>query len=159
MRSVEIWSGGQTGADRAAFDAALELGFAIRGWIPRGRRAEDGAISLSYPNLQETVSDDYDDRTARNVRDTDATLILGFGPLVGGTARTAQVARELGRPMLVLDLRSTDVEVAANAITRWLDSDTAIARLNVAGPRASQAPQLYELGRAVLRQALGASNA
>jgi hypothetical protein len=32
----KIISGGQTGADRAALDAALELGFEIGGWMARG---------------------------------------------------------------------------------------------------------------------------
>jgi Circularly permutated YpsA SLOG family len=46
-RKVErIVSGGQTGADRAALDTARELGIATGGWVPRGRRAEDGAIPV-----------------------------------------------------------------------------------------------------------------
>jgi hypothetical protein len=34
-------SGGQTGADRAALDVALELKIRCGAWCPKGRRAED----------------------------------------------------------------------------------------------------------------------
>ena len=40
----KIISGAQTGADRGGLDAALERGFPIGGWVPRGRKAEDGTI-------------------------------------------------------------------------------------------------------------------
>jgi len=40
----KIISGGQTGVDRGALDAALEAGFACGGWCPEGRQAEDGEI-------------------------------------------------------------------------------------------------------------------
>ncbi len=38
----KIISGGQTGADRAGIDVAIELGIPHGGWIPKGRRAENG---------------------------------------------------------------------------------------------------------------------
>ena len=77
----KIISGAQTGADRAALDAALALGLPIGGWVPRGRRAEDGPVPDRYPNLRETDTDDYETRTRWNVQDADATLILSHGPL------------------------------------------------------------------------------
>ena len=41
---TEIRSGGQTGVDRAALDAAIDAGIVRGGWCPAGRRAEDGPI-------------------------------------------------------------------------------------------------------------------
>lgn len=41
---VKVVSGGQTGVDRAALDAALVAGFPCGGWCPAGRLAEDGEI-------------------------------------------------------------------------------------------------------------------
>src|SRR5436305_1193025 len=82
-----IFSGGQTGVDRAALDVALELGIPCSGWCPRGRRAEDGTIPPRYP-LQETRSLAYPVRTRWNVRDSDGTLILTRGRPDRGTALT-----------------------------------------------------------------------
>ena len=72
---AKLISGGQTGVDRAALDAALAAGLPIGGWCPKGRLAEDGVIPLRYP-LQETPSQQYAQRTRWNVRDADGTLIL-----------------------------------------------------------------------------------
>ena len=75
----KIISGGQTGTDRAALDAALllasQLGITIGGYCPKGRLAEDGKISDKYP-LIETRFANYLQRTKWNVRNSDATLIL-----------------------------------------------------------------------------------
>jgi len=87
-----IISGGQTGVDRGALDAAARLGIAHGGWCPRGRRAEDGEIPERY-RLRETPSRRYAQRTAWNVRDSDATLVLIEGDLAGGTALTVRLAR------------------------------------------------------------------
>src|SRR5512135_124388 len=100
---ARIVSGGQTGVDRAALDAARQLGLECGGWCPRGRRAEDGKVASGYP-LRETPSEDYAQRTEWNVRDSDATLVLTHGRPAGGTALTIAVARRLGKPLLVLDL-------------------------------------------------------
>ena len=149
MRLSEIWSGGQTGVDRAAWDAARELGLDIGGWVPKGRRAEDGTIPLIYDGLQETASAEYGERTTLNVRDTDATLILVRGALEGGSAFTRDEAVRLSRPCLVADLRSRERAVVAS-IRSWL-AQTPGTRLNVAGPRA---PELYPLAKAVLVRVL-----
>ena|SRR5688572_6575374 len=101
---ARIVSGGQTGADRAALDFALERGIPIGGWVPKGRLAEDGAIPERYAGLVETGSTDPAVRTARNVRDSDATLILSHGPLEGGSLFTWREATRLGRAVLHLDL-------------------------------------------------------
>ena len=73
----KIISGGQTGVDRGTLDACIEKTFPCGGWCPLGRLAEDGIIPDIYP-LSETQEEDYAIRTQKNVRDTDATLLL-FG--------------------------------------------------------------------------------
>ena len=40
----KIISGGQTGANRAAFDVAIKFNFLIGGWIPKKRKTEDGRL-------------------------------------------------------------------------------------------------------------------
>ena len=86
---MKIISGGQTGVDRGALDAAVETGIECGGTCPAGRIAEDGIIPEKYP-LTELDSTVYSDRTRKNVIDSDATLIVHFGQLAGGTAFTRQ---------------------------------------------------------------------
>ena len=101
-----IVSGGQTGVDRAALDAARTTGVRSGGWCPKGRRAEDGTIPTQY-SLQETPSEDPAQRTEWNVRDSDGTLVLTLGEPTGGTALTVETAARLGKPCLILDLTQT----------------------------------------------------
>jgi hypothetical protein len=150
---AKIVSGAQTGADRAGLDVAMELGIATGGWVPRGRRAEDGTIPARYSGLEETESTDYAVRTRRNVRDSDATLIVTFGPPTGGTALTVASARSLRKPVLVLDLDLADAAAAAGELRRWL-GETRPRVLNVAGPRLSKAPRIAAATAQVLRAAL-----
>ncbi len=116
-RPRRIISGGQTGVDRAALDAALSLGIEHGGWCPRGRRAEDGRIASRY-RLRETQSSRYHVRTRANVLDADGTLILTRGPLTGGTGLTQRVAFEQARPCLVVDLDAEPLDPAAVHV--WL---------------------------------------
>jgi hypothetical protein len=143
-----IVSGGQTGVDRAALDAAIELGLDHGGWCPRGRRAEDGAIDPTY-RLRETRSAKYHVRTRRNVLDSDGTLIISCGELSGGTELTLRVARRYGKPAFVVELPEADVE----EIRRWL-AEHRIQILNVAGPRESTSPGVYRFARSLLRAVL-----
>ena len=146
----EIVSGGQTGADRGALDAAIELGLEHGGWCPRGRRAEDGTIPARY-QLRETTEADYAARTERNVLDSDGTLLVTRGAPTGGSALTATLARRHARPFLHVDLAATPR--AAADVRAWLASHR-IARLNVAGPRERHAPGIADDVRALLRAAL-----
>ncbi len=145
----KVISGGQTGVDLAALDVALELGLACGGWCPRGRLNEQGRIDTRYP-LTETDSPRPAQRTEYNVRDADGTLIIARGPLTGGTALTREIAGKLGKPCLVID---PDRRWAARAVTVWL-ADQRLCRLNVAGPRESGSPGIYEAALRLLREVL-----
>ncbi len=149
----KIISGGQTGADRAALDAAIELGLGVGGWVPKGRRAEDGTIPDRYPNMIETDSQAYAVRTRLNVRDSDATVVLSDGRPSGGSALTIRIAHALGKPVLHLDLESRSPSEAAERLGQWLAS-VEPATLNVAGPRASKDPHISDATKAILIAAL-----
>ncbi len=142
----KIVSGGQSGVDRAALDAALENGFPLGGWCPKGRPAEDGPIDEKYP-LKQTPSEAYSQRTQWNVRDSDGTLILARGDISGGTAFTAQAAKKLHKPHMIMDLRQGQ---DLSKVKRWI-ADNKIAVLNIAGPRASKEPKVYLEALAFLR--------
>jgi hypothetical protein len=141
---LTVVSGGQTGVDRAALDAAMAAGLPCGGWCPRGRRAEDGTVPARYP-LQETATRSYPERTERNIRDSDATLVLHAGALRGGTALTVRLCRAAGRPLLRLDPRTGD----AAAVADWIRAH-GVRRLNVAGPRESEQPGIGAAARALL---------
>jgi hypothetical protein len=145
---VRIISGGQTGADRAALDAAIRLGLDQGGWVPRGRKAEDGPLPRRY-RLRETPSDNYRERTEQNIVDSEGTLILSFGALTGGSALTESLALRHDRPCLTIDLEEVPQPDAVVAVERWL-TRYAIRTLNVAGPRASHEPRIYDAVLALL---------
>lgn len=153
--SVEcIVSGGQTGVDRAALDAAIELGIPHRGWCPKGRKAEDGVIPDRYL-LRETDGTDYAERTRRNAEDSDGTLILVYNQpqdlqLRGGTLLTWTCCQQLGRPLLVVRLQRPGPE---RRLHDWL-AQHRVRILNIAGPRASKAPGLYSAAKAYLIRVL-----
>jgi hypothetical protein len=149
----KVVSGGQTGVDRAALDAARSAGWPIGGWVPRGRAAEDGRIPDVYAGLLETSSPDPAQRTRLNVQDSDATLILAHGALMGGTSLTEATARQLQRPCLCIDLAVVPAAAAAERVRRWL-TETGAEVLNVAGPRASEAGSVYADALAVLTAVL-----
>jgi hypothetical protein len=144
-----IVSGGQTGVDRAALDVALTLNVSCGGWCPKGRRAEDGVINSRYP-LDETSSKSYSRRTEWNVRDSDGTLILTVGEPTGGTALTIRAAEELGRPFIIIDPSS---EAGVERFREWTKA-WKIETLNVAGPRESAIPGIYDLAAAFLQKIL-----
>ena len=142
-------SGGQTGVDRAALDAALETGAPHGGWCPLGRLAEDGRIPSRYL-LQETASRNYEDRTWRNVEDSDATLILHVGPIEGGTRLTLEYAERLDKLRQTVDLERP---VSPAKIRAWLH-EQGVGVLNVAGPRESKCPGIYCKARAYIGKLL-----
>ena len=88
-----IISGGQTGADRAALDVAIKLDMPHGGWIPKGRKTEDGILPRKY-HMQEMPTASYPKRTERNILDSDGTLILSRGKLTGGSALTRRLAKK-----------------------------------------------------------------
>ena len=146
---LKVVSGGQTGVDRAALDAAQALGLPCGGWCPRGRLAEDGPIDPAYA-LVETPSADYAQRTEWNVRDSDGTLVLVRGRATGGTALTIALARQQGKPLLVLDLTRGP---SPDEVSQWIEAG-GITVLNVAGPRESQRPGIGMEARAFLERLL-----
>jgi Circularly permutated YpsA SLOG family len=145
----KIISGGQTGVDRAALDAAIRMGIPHGGWLPKGRITEDGPLPANY-QLDEMPTDSYSERTEQNVIDSDGTLIISRGAPAGGTEYTRKMALKHGKQMLHIDLTLyPNPADAASLVAAWLKLGH-IEILNVAGPRASKDPAVYAAALAIL---------
>lgn len=144
----KIISGGQTGADRAALDTAIKFNLEHGGWVPAGRRAEDGAVSDQY-NLIEMESASYPRRTEQNIINSDGTLIISRGVLAGGSLLTRKTASRLNKPWCHIDLMELD-EFEGAVILHGFVADSNIETLNVAGPRASQDPFIYRSVKSII---------
>ena len=148
MIGVKIISGGQTGVDRAALDAALKHGIECGGWCPAGRLDEFGTIPDRYP-VKELEQGSFVERTMQNVKDSDATVIIYFDKLRGGAEQTVRFCIEQKRPHKLIDAAEISAENAANSIFD-LVRENKIEILNVAGPRLSEWPHGYDYAFQVL---------
>lgn len=140
---MKIISGGQTGVDRAALDAAITCNIEHGGWCPKYRKAEDGSLSRRY-SLTETEDVDYASRTELNIRDSDGTLIFNLGDtLEGGTLLTKKLANRYCKPLMIIDLNNNP---DYTSVWRWIKNNK-ITCLNIAGPRESKYPGIYFMTR------------
>jgi hypothetical protein len=153
---VRVTSGGQSGVDRAALDAAIELGVPYGGWCPAGGWAEDlpdpPGVLARYPELRQTPDADPRQRTEWNLRDADAVLVLTRRDAASpGTELAQELVRAKDVPHLVADLADPS---AGERIADLLNSLDADATLTVGGPRESEAPGIYAQALELLRRAL-----
>ncbi len=148
---LKIVSGGQTGADRAALDWAIANSVPHGGWCPKGRKAEDGIIAPRY-NLSETPSSKYSERTQWNVRDSDGTVVFSISEAIfAGTLLTVESAKKYEKPYIHICEKLVDVDTV-NRFQVFL-LDFGIVNLNVAGPRASDEPEVYQFVSEILDRA------
>jgi hypothetical protein len=147
----KIISGAQTGADRAGIDAAIESGYEYGGWLPKGRKSEDGTVPEKYTKLQEMTRGGYPKRTEQNVIDSDGTVIFTYGKLTTGSALTRKFANQHKKPCLHIDLDI--IKDPVSVIKDWA-IEWGIKVLNVAGRSASKAPGIYDQVKDIINQIL-----
>ncbi len=156
MPKIKIVSGGQTGVDRAALDAALESNTECGGWCPNGRKAEDGKIPSHYP-VNELKNAGYTKRTRQNVIDSDGTVIIYFATLSGGTEKTLLFCLKQKKPYLLIDATELPDKRSTKSIQDFV-TNNAIKILNIAGPRASGEPLAYGYTLRVMNHYLSTGN-
>jgi Circularly permutated YpsA SLOG family len=164
MALTKIVSGGQTGVDRGALDAALVAGFECGGWCPADRAAEDGEIPERYPltplpvavvgiespvRESRQLAEGYRARTLKNVQDSDGTVILYSATLSGGALLTQKLCMREKKPFIAIDARAMTKLRAADAIAQFVE-EHGIEVLNVAGPRLSGWPAGYRFALGVV---------
>ena len=145
----KIVSGGQTGVDRAALDAAIELDFPHGGFCPKGRIAEDGCIDLKY-NLKQTPASDYETRTEKNVIGSDGTLIICRHKPNVGTLLTILLCAKHGKPVLWIQPKKKCTAFDLKKTLKWVETNH-IEILNVAGPRASKDKEIYSITKTFIQ--------
>jgi len=138
----KIISGGQTGADQAALDAAIQWQIPHGGRIPKGRLTESGILPERY-KLQEMPTGSYPARTEQNVIESDGTLIISHGKPSGSPKYSQEMALKYHRPYLHIDLNNNNAFDAAKHVYQWIKMHN-IGSLNVAGSRASEDPYIYQ---------------
>lgn len=163
MPISQIVSGGQTGVDRAVLDVAIKCHIKHGGWCPRHRRAEDGRIHDKYrlneieaiksiediEDVKQREKAYVDERTKRNVRDSDGTLVIVEKEQTSakdGTLLTIDEAQGKGRnhakPYLKISLSDPLDENMIN-VEQWINENH-ISILNIGGPRESSCPGIYQ---------------
>jgi hypothetical protein len=140
LRLQRVVSGGQTGVDIAALQAAQWARLPTGGWCPRGWRTESGPQPelLREFGLCEHESYRYPARTAANIRDSDGTLVIADN-LDAGSRLTLELCAQMRKPCLHLNRAELSAGDSIERVTEWLRSFPC-AVLNVAGNRESTAP-------------------
>jgi hypothetical protein len=144
-------SGGQTGADQAAWRAALAFGISTGGRMPTGFLAEDGPHHEFAERFgaTEMSTESVLTRIEQNVQDSDATL--WFGETTTATAQeTVGACHRLGKPCLPVYPGAT---FEPEHVATWI-ADNHIGTLNVAGNREGEEPGIGDRVERFLGQVL-----
>lgn len=138
----KIISGGQIGADQAALDVAIKLGFPHGGWVQKGRKTQSGILPAKY-HLKELPTAGYKQRIEQNVIDSDGTVIISHGEPTGGAEYSRKMADKHHRPCLHMDLKENSTFIIASKVNTWVLENN-IEVLNVTGSRVSEDSTIYK---------------
>lgn len=134
---MKVVSGGQTGADRAALDAAKAAGLPTGGYAPSHYGTERGP-DPSLKTFGLVAGGSLAWRTERNVVTAGATIVFAVRPSPGSDMTVAMAARHR-KPCLVVNPWAPEVE---KEVLHFLNMYRP-AVLNIAGHRESKAPGIY----------------
>lgn len=131
---IKIISGGQTGVDQGALEAAKALGIPTGGYIPAGYKTEAGLNpTLAKYGLVCTPEETYLPRTARNVKMADVTFWTGSNDSPGFHA-TQRECIAANKPFLGITYWG------AGNLRKFIYDHPELKVLNFAGSRESLCP-------------------
>jgi hypothetical protein len=150
---MKVISGAQTGADRAALEAAKACGLETGGWMPQDYRAQDGnhpEFAELY-NIQEHKDWRYPGRTRQNVEDADATIRFASKWSSPGEKLTLRYIKTFSKPHLDIDITKPP---SPTMVVNWIESQN-IKVLNVAGNAEKTSPGIQAFVRDYLECVFG----
>jgi hypothetical protein len=137
----KIVSGGQTGAEQAAWRAARAIGVPSGGWMPAGLLTDDGP----QPDFAERYgaavlpAGNHPASSEQNVQDSDATIWFG-GTTNPGAHATVAACLALGKPYMPV---YPGASFEPSHIATWIVVSK-IRTLNVTGNREHEEPGIGE---------------
>ncbi len=140
-----VCSGGQTGVDQAALEAAFLLSIPTGGWAPAGYRTLSGKqpeILSDLYGLKEHPSYSYSERTKANVRDSIGTIRIAKNWNSPGEKCTMKWIKYYDRPYIDIDFNSDprdNIPRAANWILGLCNENIPVA-INFAGNSETSCP-------------------
>ena len=148
----KVISGGQTGVDQGGLAAALKLKIPIGGWAPRGFRCENGVIPKKYAiHMKEAEVSNYPARTEMNVLEGDATLIYCSDiSETKGTKLTIYMCKKHRKPWFDIVSETSLFSENEDGYQHMANLLKEFEVLNVAGPRESGSPGIFDATKARL---------
>ena len=129
---MKIISGAQTGADQAGLDVAHKLGLITGGFITKDWKTSEGKLDKTYVDkmhLTSIATTSYEDRTYKNVEESDGTIRLCVNHNTLGEKCTFKAITKYHKPYIDVDLLNP---INPNIVKQWI-ADNKIETLNIAG--------------------------
>lgn len=145
--TLTIVSGGSTGAERGALQAAIDMGLAIDGW----RCAGDDIPPIFAGSMRETSSTDRGMARRLCVQDSDGTLALSRAILAHTVvAWVDKWTERTGKPFLSVVVGDKMPDSVRGSVADWM-RDNDVKRLYITGPAEDDEPGITAAARKVVR--------
>jgi hypothetical protein len=115
----KIISGGQTGVEIAALDAAIRLDIPHEGWCYRNRKTDGGILAEHY-NVKEIDNPSYFERLENNIIDSDGTVVITYDQLGVGSKAVKDLADKHNKTVLNVNLSEHPLNHTVSLIRKWM---------------------------------------
>ncbi len=145
-QKLRVKSGGQTGVDQAALAAAKTNGYPTGGWLPFGCVTLDGLCPELVDLYGMVICEEpgYQPRTFRNVRDSDATLIIANKISSPGERCTRAAIAQYNKPVYIVQFKKEIDKEEENKVVEFI-TNLGLCDLNIAGNSETTSPGIYNI--------------